>query len=468
MTFGPFPAVNTNAIQQDYLERAFQDSLTPVLAYRYVASQEDFPARIGQSLTKTRPALMVPNTNPLDPTTNTNIDNGLTPQTYGTEQYTLSVLQYAQVGYPINLMDDKRTIASFFIRNAKNLGVAQGTAIDGLAQRTLFNAYMGGQTVVRVTIGAPTATVQVDDIRGFQYQMVNGVMQPVSPTNLLSVRIGPGSGAGQIVNSAVADLVNASSAAVTGGISGTLTFNSAVTVPEGTAGNYIVAINSPVIIRPNGRTSTGALVSTDVFTLDVLLEAVTALRNNNVHTFEDTGRYHCIVDPTTMGQIFRDPAFQLLYRGQTLESTPYKTGIVSQALDVIFFQSTQAYQQAINSAPFNSVPVHRPIVCGRDSLIESVFTAGINAVQENAKVGMYKDDTGFVNDPAWGVMSERSASGGSYMYVRPPIDRLGQIVTQTCSYVGGFTAPTDSLTTPAVIGTATNSDFKRAVVIETA
>lgn len=467
MTFGPYPAANTNAFQQDYLERAFQDSLSPVLAYRYVATQEDFPARIGQSLTKTRPALMVPNTTPLDPSTNTNIDNGLTPQTYGTEQYTLSVLQYAQVGYPINLMDDKRTIASFYIRNAKNLGTAQGTAIDGLAQRTLFNSYMGGQTVVRVTIGAPSVTVQVDDIRGFQYKMVNGVMQPVSPTNLLQVSIGP-TPSGQIVNSAVADLINVSSAAITGGISGTLTFNSAVTVPEGTAGNYIIADNSPVIIRPNGRLATNQLVSTDLFTLDVLLEAVTALRNNNVHTFDDTGRYHCIVDPTTMGQIFRDPAFQLLYRGQTLESTPYKNGIVSQALDVIFFQSTQAYQQSASASPFNTIPVHRPIVCGKDSLIESVFTAGINAVQENAKVGMYKDDTGFVNDPAWGVMSERSASGGSYMYVRPPIDRLGQIVTQTCSYVGGFTAPTDSLTTPAVIGTATNSDFKRAVVIETA
>ncbi|CAB4144312.1 hypothetical protein UFOVP459_26 [uncultured Caudovirales phage] len=465
MTFGPFPAVNTNAIQQDFLERAFQESLQPVFAYRHTAKQEDFPARIGESLTKTRPALMVPNTTPLDPTTNTNIDNGLTPTVYGTEQYTLSVLQYAQTSYPVNLMDDERTIASFYIRNAKNLGVAQGTAIDSLAQRTLFNAYMGGQTFVTVTLGAPSLTVQVDDIRGFQFKMVNGVFQPVSPANLLNVVI---NGVTLVVSAAAADLVNVSSAAITGGISGVLTFTTLVPVIDGTAGNYVNASNSSVIIRPNGRLSTRNLVTTDLFTLDVLLEAVTTLRNNNVHTFEDTGRYHCIVDPTTMGQIFRDPAFQLLYRGQGLENTPYKTAYVSQALDVMFFQSTQAYVQAPAGTLPPAVTVHRPIVCGQDCLIESVFTTGLNAVRENAKVGKYEDDTGFVNDPAWGVMSERSASGGSYMYVRPPIDRLGQIVTQTASYIGGFTAPTDSLTTPAVIGTATNSDYKRAVIIETA
>ena len=462
--FGPFPTNNTNSIQLDMLERAFLDSLNPVLAYRNIADQEDFPGKIGETLTKTKAGLMVPNITPLNPATNTNLDNGLTPTNYGTEQYTLSIAQYAQLAYPINLMDDERTIAKFFIRNTENLGIAQASAIDFLARNALYNSYMGGNTVVTATLGAPATTVQVNDVRGFQALMVNGNSVPVSIANPLEVEINGNTY--NIVGHTV-DVVNVSTALITGGISGTLTADANIAVLDGTAGNAILSINSPLIIRPNGRLSTSEIVSSDLLTFDAIQSAVTYLRNNNVMPSASSGLYHCYLEGTSMQQLFKDPAFQILYRGTTLENEVYKNAYISEGLGVKFYQTTQAPIQT--PQPGAAVPVlqtiRRPILCGQGALVEPVFTTGVNAVRARGKIGNFSEGT-FDNKSSWGLMTERAAQGGSYMYVRPPIDALGQVTTQTSSYIGGFTAPTDSLTNNTVIGTASNADFKRAVIIE--
>jgi hypothetical protein len=55
---------------------------------------------------------------------------------------------------------------------------------------------------------------------------------------------------------------------------------------------------------------------------------------------------------------------------------------------------------------------------------------------------------------------------GMYMYVRHPLDRLGQIISQTANYTGGFVVPTDVTTTSNVILTAGNAAYKRAVIFE--
>src|SRR5690606_27184263 len=121
--FGPFPAQLQNAIQQGFLERAFVEALKNVLAYREIADKEVFPGRIGDTITKTRVGLMIPNVTPLNPSTNTNLDNGLSPQQYSDEQYTLAVYQYPQLAPDINLVDDETTISAFAMKNSENLGI---------------------------------------------------------------------------------------------------------------------------------------------------------------------------------------------------------------------------------------------------------------------------------------------------------------------------------------------------------
>ncbi len=476
MTFGPFPTQLANAIQQGFLERAFIDPLLNKLAYRAIADKEIFPGRIGDAITKTRVGLMIPNTQYLNPSTNTNLDNGLTPQQYSDEQYVLSVGQIPQLAPDINLIDDETTIAAFAMANSERLGIAQATAIDRVARSALFNSYMGGNTVVTVTLGSANATVNVDDTRGFQTVVVNGNVIAVSGSNPLPVFI---NGTLYAVVAFANDVSNVSSAAITGGTSGTITVAAAtITIPQGTfttpatvnttngtAGRAVIGVYAPLILRPNGRTTTAAIQSTDLLNMTTILNAVSYLRNNAVDKIN--GHYNMYLNSTSMNELYQDPEFQILNRGVSTRDPVYENAWIYDAfLDVRFVMTTETYVQPPQlSAP---VPVaqtiQRPIICGKGSLVEGIFTKGLDAIKNmSGNVGSMQPF-----QPVVDVMGEQYKYEGFYQYLRNPLDRLGQIISQSSNYIGGFTVPTDVTTTSAIIPTASNAYFKRAVILETA
>ena len=67
----------------------------PSLGYRACAERVAIAVGIGETLTKTRAGLKPSVTVPLAPATNTNLDNGLVPTTWGVEQYTITINHYA-------------------------------------------------------------------------------------------------------------------------------------------------------------------------------------------------------------------------------------------------------------------------------------------------------------------------------------------------------------------------------------
>lgn len=468
LPFGPWPTSLSNAIQENYIERAFVESLRPVLVYRHIADREIFPGRIGQSITKTRMGLMVPNTTPLNPSTNTNLDNGMTPQNYSDEQYTLSIAQYPQLAPDINLPDDEVTIASFAMRNAINLAIAQASCLDFLIRNSLFNAYMGGNTVITQTLGAPATTVNVDDTRGFQTTIVNGNVVPVSVSNPLAVTI---NGTAYSVTGYANDVSNVSSAATTGGTSGTLTTSANVSTTNGTAGKRVLAGNAPLIVRPNNRASTDLIQASDLLNMSSILAAVAYMRNNAVPTVN--GRYNLYLDATSMNQLFADPEFQILTRGVGTRDSDYQEAWVYEFLDVRFIQTTQAFIQPPQAgAP---VPVaqtiHRPILCGQGCVIESIFGKGMDAIKNTAERGTVGDVEQMIamrNPFNINVFQKDALMDGFYMYIRHPLDRLGQIISQTSNYIGGFVVPTDVTTNSTIIPTASSAAYKRCVIFETA
>ncbi len=465
--FGPFPSNLTNAIQTNYLERAFINSLRPVLTYRRAADKEIFPGRIGSTITKTRMGLMVPNTTPLDPSTNTNLDNGLTPTQYSDEQYTLSIAQYPQLAPDINLPDNEVTIAQFAVRNAINLGIAVASAIDRLAQAQLFNAYMGGNTVVTATLGSPAATIAVDDVRGFQVKVVNGTVVPISTTNKLPVTV---NGTTYNIQAFTVDGSNVSSAAASGGVSGTITADANISTTNGTLGNVVLSSVKPNVLRPNGRTSTAAIQAGDLLTMKVIRSAVAYLRNNAVPTVN--GKYEIYLDATSMDQLFSDPEFQLLMSTRGTSDPIYMGLMVYETLDCRFITTTQAFIQTPQTGAPVAVAqtIHRPIVCGQGCLVESIFGKGLDAIRNMAEKGTISDVSGamaFSNPFNINAMSTMGMMEGCNMLLRHPLDRLGQIISQTANYIGGFVVPTDVTTNPTVVGTSSNAYYKRAVVIET-
>ena len=459
MTFGPFPAQLQNAIQQNFLERAFVEALHNVLAYREIADKEVFPGRIGDTITKTRVGLMIPNITPLNPSTNTNLDNGLSPQQYSDEQYTLAIYQYPQLAPDINLVDDETTIAAFAMKNAENLGIAQATALDRIARNALFNAYMGGNTVL--TTSASSTSQPVDDTRGFQSVVVNGQVVPVSISNPLPIFV---NGVANTVTAFSNDVSNVSSAASTGGTSGTLTLSNSV---SGTAGQAVIGLYAPVILRPNARASTAAIQSTDLLNMTTILSAVSQLRNNAVPKIR--GAYNLYLNSTSMNELFQDSEFQILNRGVSTRDPVYENAwVYDMFLDVRFIMTTETFvQPPQGGAP---VPVaqtiQRPVICGAGTLVEGMFTRGLDAIRNMTSdmgVGRMETFPSVVN-----VLGEEFTKQGFYMYMRPPLDRLAQIISQSSNYIGGFTVPTDVTTNPTIIPTASLAYYKRAVIIETA
>ncbi len=432
-----FPLALQPIIQQGFLEREFQQALASRLGYRAVADREDFSVGIGEILTKTRAGLKPSVTTPLAPATNTNLDNGLTPTTWGVEQYTISINHYAATT-DLNMVTSRVGIMGQFLQNAYTNGEQAARSLDELARNALFAPYFGGNTRVRTTLGAAGPAIAVDDVRGFQTVFVNGVQSPVGGVTSLTVTVGANP---YVLIGAATDVSNVSTAP--GGVSGTLTFTASISISDATAGNAVQAANASVVIRPNGALTTAALVAGNSLQMANLLDAVAKLRLNAVPEID--GVYNCYLDPVSARQLFADQDFQRLFTGATSANQVFKQGMVNDFLGLRFIPTTEAYVQPHPTLP--GAVIRRPIICGKGALIEGDF-AGMGAEDVAPKDSIV------------------SIVDGVAMVTREPIDRLQQIIAQSWYWIGGFCAPSDTTTNSTVIPTATNAAYKRAVMVE--
>ena len=456
MGISNFPLSLQPAIQQGFLARRFERGLQSRIGFRDIADKTAFPNRIGETITTTRKGLKTPVTTPLTPSTNLNFDNGLTPSAWSVEQYTMTINMYGDT-IDLNMVTEGVGIAPQFLLNAETNGIQAMQSRDRLARDALFGGknvpglggYLGGNTRVRTTLGAAGTTVAVDDIRGFAY-VLSAQGQPVPVGNTAGMTVTIGSGVYTLV-ATTTDTPSVSTAPA--GISGTLIFSANVSVSDGTAGNAVTAATAPLVLRPNGRLTTAALVAPqgiygsptyvpgDTLTMNVVLSAVGALRQNNVPTIG--GRYNCYLDDQQLLGLFRDNDFKLLYRGD-YGSDAYVTGQIIELLGVRFIPTTEAPQQA----SLGSGPIHRAIVLGQGALVEGTYE-GIGNID--------------IPDADRSLMEMMD---GIAMVTREPLDRLRQIIAQSWYWIGGYSVPSDATATTSIIPTATNSYLRRGVVIE--
>ena len=329
-------------------------------------------------------------------------------------------------------------IASQFLLNAATNGEQAARSLDELARNALFAAYFGGNTRVRTTLTSPGPTIAVDDVRGFQSGFVNGLQTPVSGASPLTVTVGSNAYTQVGVN------VDSNNASTTpGGISGTLTFSSAVTVADATSGVTVTAATASAIVRPSGCGNTQQLAANETLTMSSLLNAVALLRLNAVPEID--GVFNCYLDPVSARQLFADNDFRQLFIGATSANQVFRKGMINDFLGLRFIPTTEAYVQS--HPTITGAVVRRPIVCGKGALIEGDY-AGLAAADVAPKDSII------------------SVVDGVAMVTREPIDRLQQIIAQSWYWIGGFCTPSDTTTSPTIIPTATNAAFKRAVMIE--
>jgi hypothetical protein len=450
MPLNNLPAALQSTIQMGFLEHRFGLPLKAKLGFRSIADREPFTANIGETITKTRTGLLPAITTPMAPAANSDFTSGLTPQNYSVEQYVLGIGQYAG-NMELNIVTQRVAIADFFLRNAYALGEQAFRSVDTIAQMTLFNAYMGGNTRVRTTLGAAGMTISVDDIRGFQTTL-NSEGQPVSVSGSNPINVQVGEDIYSLVTFA-ADATNVSTAP--GGISGTLTFSTSVSIADGTAGNPVISAVAPYVVRPstssgNVMASTTAAISSanDInngkLTMQMILNAKATMSANGVPVCNDSGMYNLYLDPLQATGLYSDPAFQMFFRGQ-VTTEEYRQGIVAQLLGVRL--------QETNLNPVQTLvgvgTVRRGLLCGQGALVEGEFT------KDAYDAAMESDDGEMI-----------TVVDGIAHVTREPLDTLKQVVTQTWSYIGGFVVPTDTTTTAATIPTANSAAQKRAILLE--
>ncbi len=449
MPLNNLPAAIQSVIQQGYLKRAFEKSLRAKLGFRAIADREPFPARIGETITKTRTGLLPAITTPMSPAANTDITSGLSPQNYTVEQYTLGVQQYPGQ-MMLNVATSQVAIASLYLNNAMTLAEQAQRSVDTIAQQALFSAYLGGNTRVITTLGVAGTAVHVDDIRGFQQTLSSlGQAVTVSSANPVTVTVGADA---YTLYGAAADGTNISTAP--GGISGTLTFSANVTTADGTAGNSVVSAVAPMVLRPS--TTSGLVMAANTslisqandinsgrLTLNMVLSAKAQLSANAVPQL-DGGYYNCYADPIHLAGLYQDPDFKSFFRGRE-DSAEYRRGVIAELLGVRIIETNLNPVQALAGVG----SVRRAIICGQGALVEGVFTnTAYNATMQVDDGNM----TEVIDDIAH--------------VTREPIDALKQVITQTWCYIGGFVAPTDTTANPTVLPTASNAAYKRAVVME--
>lgn len=446
-TWTNFPAALAAELQQGFLEREAEEGLDSILAYRRCAIEETLPCAIGETLTRTRKSRKAPVTTPMNPANNTGLDNGLSSGTFSVEQYSFTMYEYGDT-VDVNMMQDLAAIFDNLIANARNNGVQAAQSLERIAQLKLFGAYLGGNTRVRTDLGASSTTsCHVDDIRGFTTVLVNGVVTPISSSNPITVNESSMSSGGVTqslsVTAATADGTNNSTAP--GGISGVLTF-AAATAPVNL--DALIAQNAAKILRPFGKLTTAALANQDVFTMALVEDAVAQLRNNGVPPMDD-GTYHCILDNTSMRQLWADQDFKVLFAGRAT-SEEFRDADIIKLLGVTYIPTTEAYVQAPSASIGVNPTVRRPIVLGAESLIQGNFQ-GLEAWLNREGI-VPIGDAFLVNHVAH--------------VVRPPLDRLAQIASQSWTWIGDFAVPTDITATSSIIPTASNALYKRSVVIE--
>jgi N4-gp56 family major capsid protein len=416
------PAAIQAIMQNGLLDRVFRDALIPEFLYPALADSEPWQGSLGDTKTFTRKGLIAPTTTAI---TGSDISGA---STYSIEQWSVTMDQYG-ISVDTNMLQSAMTLASKFLADTQTLGINAGQSLNRIARDKMYRAYMGGRTWC--TAAASTDTViAVQEVAGFTRVLVNGVPTAVSGTNPLNVTI-----------NGVANTVTATS--VQSG-PGNLTLG---TTRVDVVGDPVIAANAPVSVRPGAAggvaTAYQLTAATDVATLALFRNAVIRLRKMNVPTIG--GYYTAHIPPDTEGELFADADFKQALQGR-VDSPQWGSLSIGRFSGIDWVRNIEA--PTVLGTASQAVTVFRPIVVGAGSVVAAPFEG----------TGSLLAGTG-VEDVPMVRMIEAAPTTQVALIVRPPADRLQQVISTSWSYVGDFGIPSDS-------GTGDAALFKRAVVVE--
>lgn len=413
------PAAIQAMMEDGTLDRMFQEALRPEFIFPALADSEPWQAGLGDRRIMTRNGLMAPDTAPItgsDPTA----------ATYDIEQWEVVMDQYGKA-VDTNMLQSRMTLASKYLNDVGRLGIHAGQTMNRLCRDKLYAAYAGGRTWATAAATTDTSIV-VASTDGFTHVIVNGVPTAVSASNPLDVTI--------------AGVANT----VTGVDTGTNTLTLGTTRVDA-VGDAVVSAQAPTTVIAGASNDTAFnLAAGDLITFAHFRAAVTRLRRMNVPAAEG-GNYIAHIDPVTESQLFADSEFQSLYQGRA-DSETYRDLALGTFGGLVWVRNNEVPTLASGSDGLTTT-VHRPLVVGEGALVAAPFE----------DIGGLLRETGVADVPEIAMVNVAPGVDVARI-VRPPQDRLQQVVSTSWSWTGDYGVPSDSL------ANGDDAQFKRAVVLE--
>jgi len=484
-----FPQSILDTIQQkNYLETLLRASLEPTRVFRprVIGPLDWFDARIGETKTFTASALIAPTATALNPANNTGLDNGMTADVRGYEQWVATLNEYP--GFiPTNILGQEAFIADIFEDNQKAMAQKAGDSLELLCVLRAMTSYDTGDTFVTVAgTGSPT-TYAVDNINGFDTQFLATELPSypapttVSTTNKIAVLLldktdGHVKGAANC-QLATPDGTNASYMQSGGnafGRSGVLTVDSSL--GSCSVGDRIVAVDAACptttgstvfldprfkdgsyVVRPLSsnvmRTTAIAMTSADVLNPSVMIPYAVSILKRRRSPKLPNGLYGCAVDSTLLAALYSDTGFQRATATNWDRGAYFTEGVVAAGWGVEFIETTQIPVYAPPAGGGSGFSLRHAFCFGLDVIAEHPFAGAKNAAAIVARVGD-------VADERWVERIKfRSLAA---------IDTLGQVIKFAYDYVGDFVPRTDKSSTPKIVFSSDYCRYKRGVILQVA
>ncbi len=447
-------------VQENLLERAFHDALFPNLMYRAEAVPEDWPSHSGDTQIFSAPGLIAPKQRPLTP--------GVDPavSSYGVEQWEAQLQQYGDT-IDTHMPTSMQAIIDLFFRNAHQLGLSGGQALNRIVRNRMFNAALSGWTVAD---GAQSGTtLVVKRLNGFtkaRRPTVSGAstvrFESVSAANPLPITV--------FDNGAAASFNVVGFTADTPGDEvgpGSLTLDSGTTSVLDRA--YVFSFDRSNIVRVGGGNKVDDVGSSDTLTLAALRAAVTPFWQNNVPAHSD-GRFHAHADPVSISQVYDDPEFQRLNTSLP-DYVMYREFALGEILGSIIFRNTESplvetvdpkdgvtfslddpfAGELFNDGTTTGVRIHRVLVTAQGGIYE--YASDLNQLITEAGL------TGKVADPRIVNNGIEISTDRIQLVIRAPLNRLLDTVATSWKFIGDWPLRTDA-------ATGDNARHKRFITIE--
>ncbi len=450
-------------VQENILERAFHDALFPRMLFRGEAMPQIWPANVGDTMVFTGVGLIKPKMKALMP------GSDPAPSTYQAEQWTATLQQYADT-IDTHMPTSITAIANLFLRNAHQLGMSAGQALNRIVRDRMYNAAESGWTVADGAQAA-TSSLRVKRLNGFtrarRPDLPTGSavrFDTVSTNNPLPITIFDSGLAAPVTRQVIGYSPDAPGDEVG---PGTLTLSGgAVTVSDR---DYVYSADRTYIVRVGGGNSVNDIGSNDTLKLSDIRAAVARFWQENVPEHAD-GRFHCHLDPTSQAQVFGDQEWR-----QLLTSLPdyymYRQFALGELLNTVFFRNSECpvpetveggltgdfsqddpfAGELYNDGTPAGVKVHRALFTGQGGIYE--YHQDLSGLLTDAGI------TGKVGEPKVTNNSIEVFTDRIQLILRSPLNRLQDLVSTSWKFIGDWPVRTDATTGDA-------ARFKRFCVVQ--